>query len=119
MEIIPRSLGCFTSPAQLILFCLKGGAKYGHEIISMLDEQGGIVLEPGTLYASLARLEQRGWILSLENESPRRSYGLTDVGCAVLDSSLTRLHEKLIYYMLAEHPLVSNKIRCSWPTSFT
>ncbi len=98
-----RALGRFTSPALLILFCLKEGAKHGYEIISMLDKLGDIMLEPGTLFASLARLEQRGWILPLENESPRRSYSLTDAGYAVLDSSLTRLHEKLIYRVLAEY----------------
>jgi DNA-binding PadR family transcriptional regulator len=100
-----RSLGRFTSPALLILFCLRSsGAKHGNAIVTMLAEQSDIVLEPGTLYAALARLEQRGWILPLQNESPRRSYRLTDAGYAVLDSSLFHLHEKLIYHMLAEHP---------------
>ena len=106
MDVTTRSLGRFTSPALLILFCLSTGAKHGHAIVTTLAEQGDIVLEPGTLYAALARLEQRGWIMSLENESPRRSYSLTDAGYAVLDSSLTILHEKLLYRLLAEHPLM-------------
>lgn len=98
-----RALGRFTSPALLILFCLQDSAKHGHAIVTMLDEQSDIVLEPGTLYAALARLEQRGWIVSLKSENFRRSYCLTNAGYAVLDSSLSHLHEKLIYHMLAEH----------------
>ncbi len=101
-----RSLGRFTSPALLILFCLRDGAKHGHAIVTRLDEQSGIVLEPGTLYAALARLEQRGWIVSLEGESSYRSYCLTDNGYAILGQSLAILHEKLIYHMLAEYPLL-------------
>jgi len=96
-----RTLGRFTRPALLVLFCLKDGAKHGHAIVTMLDEQSGIILEPGTLFASLARLEQRGWIQSLEGESPCRSYCLTNAGYAVLDQSLTLLREKLIYHVLA------------------
>ncbi len=104
MDITTPTLGRFTSPALLILFCLKSDAKHGLEIISMLNEQCDIILEPGTLYAALARLEQRGWIMSLTNESPHRSYSLTDGGYAVLDSSRTILDEKLLYRLLAEHP---------------
>jgi len=96
MYTTPRALGRFTSPALFILLCLKSGAKHGHAIVTMLDEQSGIVLEPGTLYAALARLEQRGWILSLEGESPSRSYCLTNHGYAVLEYPLTVLHKRPI-----------------------
>ncbi len=96
MDATPRALGCFTSPALLILFCLRDGAKHGHAIVTMLDEQSGIVLEPGTLYAALVRLEQRGWILSLEGERSRRSYCLTNHGYAVLEYPLTVLHKRPI-----------------------
>ena len=99
-----RSLGRFTSPALLILYCLKGGAAHAHTIIERLDEKSGVVLEPGTFYAALARLEQRGWIKPLENFDSRRAYYLTNHGYAILDQSLTTLHEKLIYRMLAECP---------------
>ncbi len=113
MRANARSLGRFTSPALLILFCLKSGAKHGNAIVTILDEQSGIVLEPGTLYAVLARLEQRGWIVALEDESPRRSYCLTDHGSAILEQSLTIFHEKLIYEFLAEYPLSCFSLRQS------
>lgn len=101
-----RSLGRFSSPALLILFCLQDGPKRGHAIITMIDERSGIVLEPGTLYAALARLEQRGWVVPLQSEAHYRSYRLTEYGYTVLQQTLTTLHEKFLYEILAAHPLL-------------
>jgi DNA-binding PadR family transcriptional regulator len=40
----------------------------------------GTRLEPGTLYAALARLERRGWIEALEAQDRRRPYRITGAG---------------------------------------
>ncbi len=101
-----RSLGRFSSPALLILFCLQDSPKHGHAIIAMIDERSGIVLEPGTLYAALARLEQKGWVVPMQSEGRHRPYCLTEYGHAVLQQALTTLHEKFLYEVLAEHPLL-------------
>lgn len=74
-------------------------------MITTIDEHGGIVLEPGTLYVALARLEQQGLIVPLESVDQHRPYCLTECGYAVLQQSLATLHEKLLYHALSEHPI--------------
>ncbi len=101
-----RSLGRFSRPALLVLFCLQDSPKHGQAIIATIDKRCDIVLEPGTLYATLVRLEQRGWVVPLHDEARHRAYCLTEYGYLVLRQSLTTLHEKFLYEMLAEHPLL-------------
>jgi DNA-binding PadR family transcriptional regulator len=48
---------------------------------------------PGTLYAALARLEERGLIEALPPEDRRRPYRLTAVGASVLAEQLRDLAE--------------------------
>jgi DNA-binding PadR family transcriptional regulator len=45
-------------------------------------------LGPGTLYASLARLERRGLIEALPPEARRRPYRITRLGAEVLQAHL-------------------------------
>lgn len=55
-------------------------------------EQGtGRPLGPGTLYAALARLEERGFIEALPPEDRRRPYRLTVVGAANVAEQLREL----------------------------
>ena len=51
----------------------------------------GTVLEPGTLYGALARLEQAGWIVTLPAEDRRRPYQLTAAGETALRSQVETL----------------------------
>jgi DNA-binding PadR family transcriptional regulator len=44
----------------------------------------GTRLEPGTLYGTLTRLEQRGWIEALASAERRRPYRLTEEGAGIL-----------------------------------
>jgi DNA-binding PadR family transcriptional regulator len=46
---------------------------------------------PGTLYTTLARLQQQGWIEALPADEMRRPYRLTDAGREVLRAQLRRL----------------------------
>jgi DNA-binding PadR family transcriptional regulator len=48
-------------------------------------------LGPGTLYATLARLEGRGWIVALPAEERRRPYELTSAGAAALRARLASM----------------------------
>jgi DNA-binding PadR family transcriptional regulator len=57
-----------------------------------IAEFSGTTLEPGTLYAALARLERRGWIEPLEAEDRRRPYRMTGAGERVLREQLKTLH---------------------------
>jgi DNA-binding PadR family transcriptional regulator len=46
---------------------------------------------PGTLYAALTRLEERGLVEALPPEDRRRPYRLTAQGAAVLEAQLRQL----------------------------
>jgi DNA-binding PadR family transcriptional regulator len=70
---------------------LSAGPRHGYAIIQEVHALGGPRLRPGTLYAVLARLEQRGLIEALPAEARRRPYRLTDAGANVLRSYLEHL----------------------------
>ena len=85
-------LGRFSDPSLLILSSLASGPRHGYSMIEDIAEFSGTRLEPGTLYAALARLERRGWIEALEAEDRRRPYRITGVGERVLREQLRTLH---------------------------
>ena len=85
-------LGRFSDPSVLILASLASGPKHGYAMMEDIAEFSGTHLEPGTLYAALARLERRGWIEPLEAEDRRRPYRMTGVGERVLREQLKTLH---------------------------
>jgi DNA-binding PadR family transcriptional regulator len=84
-------LGRFAEPALLILVSLSDGPKHGYAIMTDVEAGTGRPMGPGTLYAALARLEERGLIEALEPEDRRRPYRLTGVGATVLEEQLHEL----------------------------
>src|SRR4051794_27464879 len=86
-------LGRFAEPALLILVSLSDGPKHGYAIMADVEAGTGRPLGPGTLYAALARLEERGLIEALPPVERRRPYRLTGVGATVLSEQLERLSE--------------------------
>ena len=58
-----------------------------------VEAGSGRPMGPGTLYAALARLEERGLIEALEPIDRRRPYRLTGVGATVLEEQLRGLAE--------------------------
>ena len=81
-------LGRFAEPALLILVSLSDGPKHGYAIMADVEQGSGRPLGPGTLYAALARLEERGLIEALEPVDRRRPYRLTAVGATTLAEQL-------------------------------
>jgi DNA-binding PadR family transcriptional regulator len=73
-------LGRFADPGVLILTSLAGGPKHGYALIKDIEDFAGTSLGPGTLYAALARLQQRGLIEALPEQDRRRPYQLTPAG---------------------------------------
>src|SRR5213595_2351420 len=67
-------LARFSDPSLLILASLAGCPRHGYAMMEDIFQFCGTKLEPGTLYAALARLERRGWIEALEAEDRRRPY---------------------------------------------
>jgi DNA-binding PadR family transcriptional regulator len=86
-------LGRFAEPALLILVSLSDGPKHGYAIMTDVEAGTGRPMGPGTLYAALARLEERGLIEALAPIDRRRPYRLTGVGATVLADQLRELNE--------------------------
>ena len=86
-----QELGRFAEPSLLILVSLSDGAKHGYAIMTDVESGTGRPLGPGTLYAALARLEERGLIEALDPVDRRRPYRLTGLGATVLKEQLAGL----------------------------
>src|SRR4029078_9211720 len=84
-------LGRFADHSLLILVSLSEGPKHGYAIMTDVEAGTGRPLGPGTLYAALARLEERALIEALEPVDRRRPYRLTGVGATVLKDQLAHL----------------------------
>jgi DNA-binding PadR family transcriptional regulator len=84
-------LGRFAEPALLILVSLSDGAKHGYAMMTDIEATTGRPMGPGTLYAALARLEERGLIEPLPPVERRRPYQLTGVGASVLGEQLSEM----------------------------
>src|SRR5579863_4652985 len=86
-------LGRFSDPSLLILASLASGPKHGYAMMEDIVQFCGTQLEPGTLYAALARLERRGWIEALEAEDHRRPYRITGAGEVALREQFKTLQQ--------------------------
>jgi DNA-binding PadR family transcriptional regulator len=86
-----REFGRFAEPALLILVSLSEGPKHGYAIMTDVVAGTGRPMGPGTLYAALARLEERGLVEPLTPVDRRRPYRLTGLGATVLQEQLTDL----------------------------
>ena len=84
-------LGRFAEPSLYILLSLSDGPKHGYAIMTDVEDVSGSPLGPGTLYAALARLEERGLIEALPPEDRRRPYRLTPLGSATLETQLEQM----------------------------
>jgi DNA-binding PadR family transcriptional regulator len=78
----------WADPALLILGSLVSGPKHGYAIVQDTEHSVGILLGPGTLYAALTRLEERGQVRALPGEDRRRPYEITAAGSRVLAERL-------------------------------
>jgi DNA-binding PadR family transcriptional regulator len=84
-------LGRFEEPAVLILTSLVEGPRHGYAIVKDVQEVAGVRLGPGTLYATLSRLEARGLIEGLPSDDRRRPYRITGTGLALLRHRVERM----------------------------
>jgi DNA-binding PadR family transcriptional regulator len=84
-------LGRFTDVSLLVLLSLADGPKHGYAMIEDIQRFSGTLLEPGTLYGALMRLEKHGWIEPLPAEDRRHPYRLSAAGVAALRQQLATL----------------------------
>lgn len=73
-----------TDPSLLVMASLASGPKHGYALTKDIEELAGCSLGPGTLYACVARLEERGLVEAVPAEGRRRPYRLTSAGRAEL-----------------------------------
>jgi DNA-binding PadR family transcriptional regulator len=83
-------MGRFSEPALQVLVSVARQPRHGWAIADDIEARTGRRPQPATLYGTLGRLEQRGWIVGLEAEGRRRPFAITPDGEAVLR---VRLHE--------------------------
>jgi DNA-binding PadR family transcriptional regulator len=83
-----NGLGRFAGPGVLILASLGDGPKHGYALIKDIEGFAGVRLGPGTLYAALSRLEERGLVEALPEQDRRRPYRLTAAGAEAARSYL-------------------------------
>jgi DNA-binding PadR family transcriptional regulator len=91
MEMRLPEFGRFAEPALRILVSLGDSPKHGYAIMLDVEAATGRSMGPGTLYAALSRLEDRGLIEALEPVDRRRPYKLTALGASVLETQLREL----------------------------
>ena len=72
------SLGRFEEPAVLILTSLVEGPRHGYAIVQDIESVSGVRLGPGTLYATLSRLEARDMIQALPSDADQLNVGARD-----------------------------------------
>ncbi|WP_315097189.1 PadR family transcriptional regulator [uncultured Cellulomonas sp.] len=70
-----------------LLSLLESGPKHGYELITALSDRFGGTYRPsaGTVYPRLARLEEEGLVLRVDEER-KSTYALTEAGFAELDA---------------------------------
>ena len=76
-----------------VLATLERGESYGLELLERIHGVGGLELSEGSIYPLLNRLQKEGkirgrWVEDPEAAHPRKYYGLTDDGRALLADML-------------------------------
>jgi DNA-binding PadR family transcriptional regulator len=85
---VKQQAGDLSERSVLILASLAGGPKHGYALIQDVQEFAGVRLGPGTLYGTLAKLEESGLIEALPAEDRRLPYRITVVGLERLQARL-------------------------------
>jgi DNA-binding PadR family transcriptional regulator len=84
-----------SDPSLLVLSSLADCDKHGYAMMEDIERFAGVRLGPGTLYGSITRLEQRGWIRPVPSEDRRQPYTLTAAGREYLEEQLGNM-EKVV-----------------------
>lgn len=78
-----------------VLLALSDGPLHGYAIMQRAEEASGLSMGPGTVYGSLQRLSDAGWVEEAPSDSEDarrgRSFGLTDAGREALATEARRI----------------------------
>jgi DNA-binding PadR family transcriptional regulator len=81
-----------------VLLALAGGRRHGYAIAKDVEKlsHGEVRMGPGTLYGTLRRLLDQGWIVvssaPLGVDERRRYYRLTSLGRKAVEAEVARMH---------------------------
>lgn len=91
-ERIKRVYVPMTETSFYILFCLQK-PQHGYGITQQVRQMTGnaVVIGPGTMYGTLAKMEKDGLILFDHEEEKRKLYRITPLGRAVLELEIARI----------------------------
>ena len=81
-----------SDPTLLVLASLADGDKHGYAIMADVETFAAVRLGPGTLYGAITRLEERGFIRSVQSDDRRQPYRLTAAGRQFLADELASLN---------------------------
>lgn len=87
----------FPDAAFLVLASLAGGPKHGYGMRYDIHQMCGARLGAPTLYATIGRLEQLGWIEALPPEKRRKPYRLTSHGYQAFEAKMRALGQIVEY----------------------
>jgi DNA-binding PadR family transcriptional regulator len=78
-----------------VLLALSDGALHGYAIMQRVEETSGLDMGPGTIYGSIRRLSEAGWVEEADDNpsDPRRgrSWVLTELGARALGEEARRI----------------------------
>lgn len=78
-----------------VLLALADGPLHGYAVMQRVEKESGIEMGPGTVYGSLNRLGELGWIEEVDDDSEdrrrRRSFRITREGRAGLEREVGRM----------------------------
>jgi DNA-binding PadR family transcriptional regulator len=78
-----------------VLLALSEGPLHGYAIMQRVEEVSGLDMGPGTIYGSLRRLSEAGWVEEAGTDSSDarrgRSFALTEQGVAALAEEARRI----------------------------
>jgi DNA-binding PadR family transcriptional regulator len=83
------------TPAQFhVLLALADGPRHGYAIMRAAQDSAGagVPMGPGTVYGTLERLEESGWVEELRGgDGRRRTFALLPPGRAALEAEAARV----------------------------
>ncbi|MEG0853421.1 MAG: PadR family transcriptional regulator [Angelakisella sp.] len=85
--------GALTEVTFFILLSLYT-PKHGYGIMQFVEEktQGRLVLGAGSLYGAINTLQQRNWIMPVDDGTGRKKeYSITELGKEIAESEISRL----------------------------
>jgi DNA-binding PadR family transcriptional regulator len=78
-----------------VLLALSGGPLHGYAIMKRVEQDSGLAMGPGTVYGSIRRLAEAGWVsdAGVDTEDARRgrAFALTQSGQEALRAEAARI----------------------------